>query len=1013
MLICLAFRVVMVMKKFFKHKKDNFLSVEKHFFDIDFYLETNPDLRVLKEKELFEHYHSIGWREGRDPAEWFSSSKYISANKDVANIEVDPLYHYVRFGMKEGRAAFKSDARLRNSIDSSGESKSSIEIVNCKNNCDVPSAVKQAVNEKFYRAHYKDVPDNYDCAEHYFLFGWKEGRDPNESFSTLMFHLANHIDPSDKTSVCPLVLDNLSEKVVFKSRKSVDVLLENDCENEIKVCAPYIDNEYYSNTYGVLKDQVVHFCTIGYKLGYCPNKWFDTKEYVNNVGILKLSGINPLYYYLEQGYLYGGLKTRVIKGKFDLNVGIPLSISPCLNNYGQYVKDLKHKEQEQLSSFDSERLHIHWIMPDYFPGSGGHMTIFRAIRYLELNGVNCEVWIIGNPNKEYYLDIVKNFQTIKADVNILSYENYPLDGDAIIATSWDTVEWAKKIKKDQSLFYFVQDYEKLFYPQGSKSLLAEMTYFEDINCICASPWLKNVMENKYGRNACSFMLGYNSSEYYIDKSIKKFNNFDGKKHIAVYSRIFTERRAVELVIMALHLLAKKRSDFIVHFFGGGLELPCAPFDYVMHGSLTPEGLNNLYNSCDFGICFSATNYSLVPQEMMASGLPVLELDGKNTRAIFPENVIKLANPYPKKMADDIEFYLDNDDERNLISSKAKEWVSRITWDTSFANVYSFIKETCVRELSSTRVNVKLEPVETHDIYASVVIPVYNPDKSFKKVLMKTCSQKTTWPFEVILIDSSSKKCEWCEDFASLSDKIVYHKIPQKEFQHGKTRNLGVELSKGQFVAFITQDALPYDEYWLYNIVTVLSKYDDVSIAFGKHYPYADSNAFVKRDLINHFKYIESHPMVLGQHTDYEKYLNKDEGWMQLLHFYSDNNSCLKKKYWKKVPMRNVDYGEDQLLALDMINAGYRKVYVPSAGVYHSHNFNPDQTYERCKIEFDFFKNYFGYNIVKSFSSYDKLEKFLNENDKAYAKEHNISEEELEMQLLNNKAKAKGYFNIQD
>ena len=39
-------------------------------------------------------------------------------------------------------------------------------------------------------------------------------------------------------------------------------------------------------------------------------------------------------------------------------------------------------------------------------------------------------------------------------------------------------------------------------------------------------------------------------------------------------------------------------------------------------------------------------------------------------------------------------------------------------------------------------------------------------------------------------------------------------IPRAQFSHGGTRNLLMERSAGDHVAFLTQDAVPADEEWL-------------------------------------------------------------------------------------------------------------------------------------------------------------------------------------------------------
>jgi hypothetical protein len=41
------------------------------------------------------HYVAVGWREGRDPAPWFSTSAYVAANPDVLKAGWNPLCHYL------------------------------------------------------------------------------------------------------------------------------------------------------------------------------------------------------------------------------------------------------------------------------------------------------------------------------------------------------------------------------------------------------------------------------------------------------------------------------------------------------------------------------------------------------------------------------------------------------------------------------------------------------------------------------------------------------------------------------------------------------------------------------------------------------------------------------------------------------------------------------------------------------------------------------------------------------
>lgn len=79
-------------------------------FDDAFYLDTYPDLRPMVFGPV-RHYIMRGWREGRDPAELFSTRDYLDMYGDVADAGVNPFQHYINHGRIEGRTATISRAR--------------------------------------------------------------------------------------------------------------------------------------------------------------------------------------------------------------------------------------------------------------------------------------------------------------------------------------------------------------------------------------------------------------------------------------------------------------------------------------------------------------------------------------------------------------------------------------------------------------------------------------------------------------------------------------------------------------------------------------------------------------------------------------------------------------------------------------------------------------------------------------------------------------------------------------
>lgn len=57
--------------------------------------------------QLVAHYMSEGWRKGYDPCQDFSTSCYLCDYTDIKNSGINPLDHYVTYGVNEGRVKQK------------------------------------------------------------------------------------------------------------------------------------------------------------------------------------------------------------------------------------------------------------------------------------------------------------------------------------------------------------------------------------------------------------------------------------------------------------------------------------------------------------------------------------------------------------------------------------------------------------------------------------------------------------------------------------------------------------------------------------------------------------------------------------------------------------------------------------------------------------------------------------------------------------------------------------------
>lgn len=361
-----------------------------------------------------------------------------------------------------------------------------------------------------------------------------------------------------------------------------------------------------------------------------------------------------------------------------------------MNGLKQMVSFEKQPAKEISQPFDASCLRIVWIIPDFQPGAGGHMIIFKIAHYLESFG-HSVTFIIQNPQghktpEEALQTVNSHFVPLKATFHFLNAKSMALTGDCLIATDRFTCYPANAMSGFRRKFYFVLDYETLFYPTGTEGFLTEKTYRMGFDCICGGEWLAKLMGERYGLWAKSFSFGYDSTCYFTEDTSRKPNS------IAFYARYVTPRRAVELGLLALEILRERGVDFTVEFFGWDVGQLDVKYQYRNHGVLSAEDLGKLYRSATIGVAFSATNHSLVTREMMACGLPVVDFDLPNVRDVFQSDCVQAVMPDPGSIADGIEALLQSAERRKQIVANAFDEISGVSWETSARVVEECIVE---------------------------------------------------------------------------------------------------------------------------------------------------------------------------------------------------------------------------------------------------------------------------------------------------------------------------------
>jgi rhamnosyltransferase len=188
------------------------------------------------------------------------------------------------------------------------------------------------------------------------------------------------------------------------------------------------------------------------------------------------------------------------------------------------------------------------------------------------------------------------------------------------------------------------------------------------------------------------------------------------------------------------------------------------------------------------------------------------------------------------------------------------------------------------------------------------------------------------PAELVVLDSGST--DGTLEVARRHGAAVHHIA---DFGHGRARNRLMELTTGERVAFLTQDAEPAHERWLEALLGV-----DAALTYGPYQARPDSPLPLRREYADFF---DAEPRVW-------RAADLPEPPMPgAATFASSANLCLSRAAWREVPFRDVPYAEDQRLALDLLAAGHAKAYVPDAAVVHAHEYAPVDRLRRWFDEF--------------------------------------------------------------
>ena len=214
---------------------------------------------------------------------------------------------------------------------------------------------------------------------------------------------------------------------------------------------------------------------------------------------------------------------------------------------------------------------------------------------------------------------------------------------------------------------------------------------------------------------------------------------------------------------------------------------------------------------------------------------------------------------------------------------------------------------------------------------SVVIPVKDGERYLEELLDALAREA---PDEVLVIDSGSQDRSVAIANAAGVELL---QIDPGEFGHGRTRNVGAERTTGELIAFLTQDATPCPS-WLAAFREAFELDARVGAAYGPHLPRPGTSPMIARELEEFFASFAPDGQPRVQRAGDPSFL-------------SNVNACYSRACWEELRFRELGYAEDQAFGVDLLAAGWVKVFHPGASVLHAHDYGWNEFMRRYFDEY--------------------------------------------------------------
>ncbi len=433
----------------------------------------------------------------------------------------------------------------------------------------------------------------------------------------------------------------------------------------------------------------------------------------------------PLNYYRKHG---SSVCTDI---KWEIEYNEICKIQDEISSWYDLPEEVKKKQEmrrdlmrQSMPPKDSGKKKIAWVIPHPGKGSGGHRTIIQNVNALINHGYECDIYVEedGVSTPQTVKDKINSWYE-KCDAGVYVGMELKKDYDIVFATGWQVINFVRRMQARKKA-YFIQDFEPWFFPMGDQYLIIENSYRYGYKPVTIGKWLAHKMSAEFNTPVQYFDFGADLNTY------KKLTNVKKENAICFVYQPEKPRRCDYIGLKALKIVKTIRPDIQIYLYGSNAP---ASFEFECKNlNIIPiKECNELYNKCMVGICMSSSNPSRIPFEMMAAGLPVVELYRENNLYDLPDEGVLLAEPSPEAVANAILYLVDHPEIREKMSNFGTQFMKDYPLEKGFSQFLKAVDDminTDYEEKTEIKKLYNKEPFKASEETTKVAIegiePVY-------------------------------------------------------------------------------------------------------------------------------------------------------------------------------------------------------------------------------------------------------------------------------------------------